>query len=87
MSLEHMPVRLRQLADWFDKNHPDDANPEIQKDLREWANIMVTVQALIESSYIEGYKNGNENDLDILSGKDSFDRSFTKKVAAKVFKG
>lgn len=32
--------RLRLIADMFDKAFPDDSNPEIQRDLREWADAL-----------------------------------------------
>ena len=31
------PDKLELLADWIDKKHPNDSNPEVQRDLRMWA--------------------------------------------------
>ena len=32
------PARLRLLAEWIDVKYPDDPNPEVQRDLRNWAD-------------------------------------------------
>lgn len=31
-------TKLRMLADYVDALHPDDPNPEVQDDLRRWAD-------------------------------------------------
>lgn len=39
------PDKLELLADWFDKRYPNDQNPEVQSDLREWARLGRTALA------------------------------------------
>lgn len=38
------PDKLELLASWLDIRFPDDQNPEIQRDLREWAKAIREVQ-------------------------------------------
>lgn len=33
------PAKLRRLADWIDIRFPNDTNPEVQQDLRRWADL------------------------------------------------
>ena len=41
------PTKLRLLADFIDKKYPDDANPEVQTDLRKWADLLATFDSTL----------------------------------------
>ncbi len=39
--------RLRTLADWLDHEFKNDKNPEVQRDLREWASLFEEATSLL----------------------------------------
>src|SRR3990167_6166050 len=36
--LRQAPNKLRRLAEWIDLKYPDDQSPQVQRDLRRWAD-------------------------------------------------
>ena len=40
--------KLRMLAGWIDLKYPNDSDPEVQQDLRRWADSIDTARALTE---------------------------------------
>jgi hypothetical protein len=40
------PAKLWALAEWFDAMYPNDANPEVQSDLRGWARAICAVRGV-----------------------------------------
>lgn len=48
--LSAAPYGLRLLADLFDARKPDDPNPEVQADLRHWADLIEVLVGVIDEA-------------------------------------